>query len=210
MEARARTARPTHHGIDKMKSPTWPVILVAAALVIAFVVYTVISRIGALEPVVISQESAGPFHVLTKDHLGAYHKIGPVISEVEAWARANGEPCSQSFGEYFDDPEKNDEDRLKSRGGCLLSKSFEGANSDWASRLPKGMTLATIESRNVVKAVFNGAPSLGPVKVYPKVFEFMNLNDLKIAGAILEIYSFDSKSGKGSTAYLFPSESVRK
>jgi len=192
-----------------MRGLTWPMLIGIAVCLTAIVVFSVMNRMGAMKPVEISEETSGTIHVLTKDHLGAYHKIVPVISEVETWARANGEPCTQSFGEYFDDPEKNDEDRLKSRGGCILTKSKSEAEKIWAGKIPAGMSLVTIEARQAVKAVFTGAPSLGPVKVYPKVFEFMKMNDLKSAGAVFEIYQYDGETSKGTTTYIFPSQSIR-
>lgn len=197
-----------------MKAPTWPLLIGIAVGLIAITVFSVMNRMGALKPVEISEEMSGPFHVLSKDHLGPYHKIVPVITEVETWAKANGEACAQSFGEYFDDPEKNDEDRLKSRGGCVLTATKEEVEKKWSkefpSGLPAGMTLSTIEARPSVKAVFSGSPSLGPVKVYPKVFEYMKLKDLKPAGAILEIYRFDAETLTGTTTYIFPSQSSRQ
>ena len=181
-----------------------------AILLIAVVVYSVMGRMGAMKPVVITEENSGTLHVLAKDHLGAYHKIVPVISEVETWAKANGEPCVQSFGEYFDDPEKNDEDRLKSRGGCLLTTTKEEAEKKWAGKLPPGFSIVTMDARAAVKAVFTGAPSLGPVKVYPKVFEFMKIKGLQSAGAVIEIYEYNQVTNEGTTTYLFPSEQARK
>lgn len=192
-----------------MRAPTWPVMIGIAALLIAVVVYSVMGRMGAMKPVVITEETSGTLHVLTKDHLGAYHKIVPVISEVETWAKANGEPCVQSFGEYFDDPEKSDEDRLKSRGGCLLTTTKEEAEKKWAGKLPPGFSIATMEDRSAVKAVFSGAPSLGPVKVYPLVFEYMKKNDLKPNGPVIEIYQFNEAEGLGTTIYIFPAQNTR-
>ncbi|MBN8541017.1 MAG: hypothetical protein J0L82_11570 [Deltaproteobacteria bacterium] len=192
-----------------MRGPSWPMLIGIAVCLIAIAIFSVMTRMGAMKPVEISKETYAAFQVLTKDHLGAYHKIVPVISEVETWAKANGEPCTQSFGEYFDDPEKNDEDRLKSRGGCLLTKTKEEAEKAWAGKIPQGMSIATIDARSVVKAVYAGAPSLGPVKVYPKVLEYMKLNDLKSAGAVIEIYQFNEKTSQGTTTYIFPSQSAR-
>lgn len=192
-----------------MRAPTWPMMIGIVILLIAIVVYSVMGRMGAMKPVVITEENSDTLHVLAKDHLGAYHKIVPVISEVETWAKANGEPCVQSFGEYFDDPEKNDEDRLKSRGGCLLTTTKEDAEKKWAGKLPPGFSIATMEARSTVKAVFSGAPSLGPVKVYPKVFEFMKLKGLQSAGAVIEIYEYNDATSEGTTTYLFPSEQAR-
>lgn len=193
-----------------MRAPTWPMLIGVAVCLIALVVFSVMNRMGAWEPVEITAEVSKTFHALAKDHLGAYHKIVPVISEVEAWAKDNGEPCLQSFGEYFDNPEKKDEDRLKSRGGCVLLATKDEAEKKWAGRIPSDMSVITIEGRPTVKAEFSGAPSLGPVKVYPKVFQYMQLNDLELAGAVIEIYHYDETAAKGTTTYIFPSQQTVK
>ena len=39
--------------------------------------------LGVFKPVTMDMGEFGPFHLVYKKHLGAYHKIVPVIEEVE-------------------------------------------------------------------------------------------------------------------------------
>lgn len=159
-------------------------------LVVALLLY-----VGAFKPVTVAIEEAGPFRMVYKSHIGPYHKIVPTIEEVEKWAAANGEPCTISFGEYLDDPRVVDEDRLRSFGGCLV----EG---DWTDRLPEGFQFKEVPRQEYVTAIFTGAPSISPLKVYPKAFKYMESMNLKHEGAIIEMYEKLPNSGI-RTRYLF-------
>lgn len=186
-----------------MKAPSWPFLITLTLLLVGATVGSIAWKLGAFREVAIATQEDGPFHVLSKEHLGPYHKIADVILEVEAWARSQGEPCTRSFGEFFDDPERTDEDRLRSRGGCILNKSAPADIEALKSKLPANYNLTTIDQRLYAIATFDGAPSLGPVKVYPKVLEYVSLNRLEIKGAVIEIYEIHSERS-GSTRYLFP------
>ena len=119
--------------------------------------------------------------------------------EDEAWAKSIGEKCAISFGEYIDNPETTDEDRLRSRGGCVLS-SAEVLNG---KSLPAGYSIANYDKRLAVVATFGGSPSIGPWKVYPKAKEFIEAERLSIAGPVLELYEVLSPT-TGRTRYVFP------
>jgi AraC family transcriptional regulator len=149
--------------------------------------------LGAYKPVTIRVESRGPFHLLYKTHTGPYHEIGPTISEVEAWAKAQNIPCAQTFGEYLDDPQAMDQDRLRSQGGCVLSAPLSEFKHDFhASELP--------ETKYVV-AHFEGSPSISPFKVYPKVKDYLEEHRLTASVSVIEIYSVNGE--KVTTDYLF-------
>jgi AraC family transcriptional regulator len=186
-----------------VKAPSWPFLISLTLILLAATVGSVAWKLGALREVEIVTQVDGPFHILSKDHLGPYHKIADVILEVEAWARSQGEPCTRSFGEFFDNPERTDEDRLRSRGGCILNKSTPADLEALNAKLPAGYAVTSIDERLYAIATFDGAPSLGPVKVYPKVLEYVSLNRLEIKGAVIEIYEVHSERS-GSTRYLFP------
>jgi AraC family transcriptional regulator len=203
-----------------VKLPSWPVLIGIAALAVLGVVISIMLRLGSFKPVVIERKSANaPLVVLLRDHLGAYHKIATVITDVEIWARANGEPCKITFGQYFDNPEQVDEDRLKSRGGCVLSspesienlkkRINEGTESGADGESKSGLKIDTIEIPDALIAEFDGAPSLGPIKVYPKVFEMMKQLDLQSSGPVLELYEVTDVNA-GRTRYIFPVETSRK
>ena len=186
-----------------VKSPSWPFLIILTLLLIGATIGSISWKLGAFRDVAIETGNDGPYVVLAKEHLGAYHKIADVILEVETWARSQGEPCSQSFGEYFDDPERTDEDRLRSRGGCILSKNSPEDLEKMKAALPAGYDVDSIPQRPYILAKFDGAPSLGPLKVYPHVLEYAKLNRLEITGAVVEIYQVESERS-GTTRYLFP------
>lgn len=158
---------------------------------------TVFFRLGGHKSVAIDRAEVGAYQVLGKKHTGAYHKIGPVIEEVEKWAKANDVPCPRTYGEYIDDPRTKDEDRLQSIGGCIISGELPTV------ALPEGFALETKPAAPRVVAVFEGAPSIGPFKVYPAVEEYMEENNLKAAGPVIEIYEFNGDDARTEYQFLF-------
>lgn len=179
-------------GVGDMKGLVAFVFLTVVGLVLALAIY-----LGAFKDVTIAAQEAGPFKVVFKHHVGAYHKIVPDIEVVERWAVANGETCKISFGEYLDNPNTTDEDRLNSNGGCVVE-------NDWSGKpLPDGLTYRELPRRLYVVAEFDGAPSIGPQKVYPRVEKFMTEKGLKHDGAVIELYE-RMPQAKLQTHYHFP------
>lgn len=172
--------------------------LIALVLItVVVLIGALLTRLGAFKPVEVRLEEAGPFRVVYRHHVGAYHKIVPVIEEVEKWAAGSGEPCQTSFGEYIDDPSVADEDRLNSNGGCVVTQ-------DWNSRLPSGeLSYREIPRRLYVVAEFEGAPSIGPQKVYPRAQKYLREKDLKTDGPVIEMYE-RTREGGIKTHYYFP------
>lgn len=190
-----------------MKMPSWSVLFGVAALAVVGVVASIMFRLGSFKDVTIEHKMKnGPFTVVAREHLGAYHKIAAMIVEMETWARSHGEPCNITFGEYFDNPEQTDEDRLRSRGGCVVTNP---QNTEALKKvLAPNMTLETIEIPDALVAEFEGSPAIGPLKVYPKAFAYMQEHDLVSAGPVLELYEV-LNSTAGRTQYFFPVRSAR-
>lgn len=161
---------------------------------------------GAFKSVTVSKDIRGPYTIVFKNHLGAYHKIVSVIEEVEKWSRENGLKCRLSFGEYFDDPRIAEEGRLTSRGGCLIDPLVENEIhilEKIREKLPDGMQVAVVEKSSFVVALFTGAPGIGPLKVYPAAEDFISEHKLQKKGPVIEIYEvFDKKAMQ--TTYLWP------
>lgn len=161
---------------------------------------------GAFKTVSVDVDERGPYTIIFKPHVGAYHKIVTTIEQIETWAKANGLKCRLSFGEYFDDPRVVEEGRLNSRGGCLLDPLIK----DEAVRLenlrktmPTDFQIAEIPKTRAVVALFTGAPGIGPLKVYPKAEDYITENKLARQGSVIEIYEiFDRKSMQ--TTYIWP------
>ncbi len=165
---------------------------IAIALV-AFILNLLI-YLGAFKDVEIQISEEAPINLIYKEHLGSYHKIVPLIEEVETWAKSQGIDCTQSFGEYLDNPDKVQDDRRRSHGGCLVSEI--------PKNLPPEILSKQIPASRFIKAVFSGSPSIGPYKVYSNIRKFANKERLKLKDSVIEIYVIKSEK-EMTTTYLF-------
>lgn len=163
-----------------------------------FIIIAVLSYfavyLGAFKPVQIDMGEFGPFNLVYKGHLGAYHKIVPVIESVEQWAISQGENCQKSFGEYIDDPKQVEQERLRSNGGCIVDKTFD--------QLPPDMEQKTLDKQFFIRAQFDGSPAIGPYKVYLKAQNLMREKGLEPNGPVYEIYNIISPK-EMKTEYYF-------
>ena len=150
--------------------------------------------LGAFKPVLFDMGEFGPYNLVYKKHLGAYHKIVPVIESVEQWVKSHGESCAKSFGEYIDDPQQVEQERLRSLGGCIVEKAFE--------TLPPELEQKTLPKQFFIRGQFDGSPAIGPYKVYLKAQNLMNEKGLVPNGSVFEIYEVISQK-EMKTTYLF-------
>ncbi|UXR66130.1 GyrI-like domain-containing protein [Bdellovibrio bacteriovorus] len=173
--------------------------------VLVFVLVTMISfglflanYLGAFRGVEISEVTQGPFKTVFVEHVGPYHKVNKQLERIEKYMKSQGITCGRTFGEYLDNPREVEEARLRSKVGCIL----EGE----PPQLTEGLQVGEIPQRKYVMAVFTGSPGIGPLKVYPKVNDFMLKAHLKQTGAVIEIYEIHSITEKNAmtTTYLFP------
>jgi AraC family transcriptional regulator len=153
--------------------------------------------LGYFKPVTVTEVQEPAKKILLKKHFGPYHKIVPTIRDVESWARGNNLPCTLSFGHYIDDPNLVDQDRLRSRGGCLVEV--------FPDKMPEGFEVDTIPAGKYVKATFEGSPGIGPFKVYPTVLSHIASQGLKRDEAlgVFEIYEIHNDQSM-TTSYFFP------
>lgn len=152
-------------------------------------------HLGVYQEVKVELQDRKAMILVFKNHLGPYHTTHTTIEKVEAWAKQNGISCSTTFGEYIDDPSGSpDEDRLRSRGGCVMNSQ--------PSSLPEGYLSATRPAGRYVVGQFSGSPAIGPYKVYPKAHNFMQDHRLKASGPVIELYQFVDNSIR--VEYLFP------
>jgi hypothetical protein len=162
-------------------------------LIITLMVY-VYFHLGAYKTVHLEIKEQGPILMIYKEHVGPYHKIVPLIEEVEKWARSQGEPCQKSFGEFLDDPKSIEQERLRSRVGCLVSKPM--------NHLPETYLFQEVPKQNFLYASFEGSPAIGPYKVYLKAAELMQEKGFIPNGSIFEVYEI-LPNNKMFTEYYF-------
>ncbi|WII72272.1 GyrI-like domain-containing protein [Bdellovibrio sp. 22V] len=173
------------------------VLLFIGVMLISFGVFLA-TYLGAFKGVDISESSQGPFKTVFIEHVGPYHKVNKVIEQVEKYMQSQGAPCGRTFGEYLDDPQTVEEARLRSKVGCIVETV--------PANLPENLHAGEIPAKKYVVAVFTGSPGIGPLKVYPRVNDYMLERNLKQEGAVIEIYEIHSITEKSAmtTTYLFP------
>ncbi len=173
----------------------WILISLIGLIIVGGIYLT--NYLGYFKPVVVTESEEPAKKLLFKKHYGPYHKIVPTIREVESWARGNGHPCQLSFGNYIDDPNQVDQDRLRSRGGCLVDQ--------FPTKMPEGFEVDTLPAGKFVKATFQGSPGIGPFKVYPTALGFVVNNRLKRdeSVGVYEIYEIHQDQSM-TTNYFFP------
>lgn len=159
---------------------------------------------GAFKSVSVAEDERGPYSIVYKNHVGAYHKIVSTIEEVEKWAHENGLKCRLSFGEFFDDPRSVEEGRLTSRAGCVIDPLVENEKKLIENlKLPQDFKISEIPKTKAVVALFTGAPGIGPLKVYPKAEDYLVEHKLTRKNSVIEIYEiFSNKSMQ--TTYIWP------
>jgi effector-binding domain-containing protein len=157
----------------------------AVSLVIALFVYLYF-YLGVYKSVQVSEGQRGAIYLLAKAHRGPYHQILPVIQSVEDWAREHNLPCPKTFGQYVDDPQVMDQDRLRSFGGCVMNAKVDG--------IPADFEWIVLEPATYVIAEFDGAPSIGPYKAYPAVKKYASDHRLKLTGPSYEFYEVNGEN----------------
>ncbi|MCB0415950.1 MAG: GyrI-like domain-containing protein [Bdellovibrionales bacterium] len=163
---------------------------------IAVVMGTMYYRLGTYKPVEFDVVEAKDFNFLYKQHIGAYHEILEVIEDVEKWAKKHNLDCSKTFGQYLDNPDTTDTDRLRSYGGCVFDHMQIPNNEDYKYKYE--------HPRKYLHAVFEGSPAVGPISVYPKAAEWISKNKAKMDGAVIEVYTVKNGGSGMLTEYYFP------
>jgi AraC family transcriptional regulator len=166
---------------------------------VAVFLVTLFFRLGGHKDVSLQVIDSPSLRILYKKHQGPYHTINSTITEVEAWAAAHQVACPQAFGLYLDNPQTVEERHLRSEGGCVVT----GIDPRSLPALPTGLAVREITATKVVQALFSGAPSIGPMKVYPKAFDFIAANGLLSDGTTLEIYTTNSKHDATTEFWFF-------
>ena len=163
--------------------------------------------LGAFKPVQVLEVQHKGLQILYLEHIGAYHKITPTIEQVETWVRAQGLKCDRSFSQFFDDPRKVEEGRLRAKGGCIWGDDVgvPRLSMDILEKIkpPPGFIFAEIPEGKALKAIFEGSPAIGPSKVYSKAEDYFSEKPLQRGDYVLEVYEIKSQKAM-TTTYFFP------
>jgi AraC family transcriptional regulator len=154
---------------------------------------TIFFRLGGYKTIEVSIKPLPAMYLLYKEHLGPYHEIEATIEEIELWAKTHNISCTETFGKFIDDPRTTDERHLRAHVGCVSMTPLTD---------PGPYTVENLAAQNYVWAEFDGAPSIGPLKVYPKIHDFIASHHLKPSQSPIEIYIVKN-GGQVITQYLF-------
>ncbi|MCB0420059.1 MAG: GyrI-like domain-containing protein [Bdellovibrionales bacterium] len=161
---------------------------------ISVLLLTLYINLGGYKEVTIEIKNIDGMHLVYKSHVGPYHKINPTIEAVEKWAHDSKIECLKAFGEYLDKPGTIEDDRLRSHGGCVVPEQPENP-------LPEEFEYRYLDAQKVIYAIFKGAPSIGPIFVYPKIEQTLEEKKLTAAGPVLELYNTPNAK-ESTTEYL--------
>ena len=157
-------------------------------------------RLGVYKEPVLEGVVKKSFYFLYKTHIGPYHKVIQTLNEVEDFAKKQNISCPQTFGEYLDNPDHIDPERLKSHVGCVLEEAtYKGLPS-----LPQGLSTVYKSEKEYLKITFDGSPAIGPMKVYPMAKTWVRNKAGQEFGSSIEVYNILDGGEKIVTEYYFP------
>ena len=149
---------------------------------------------GALSPVTITDEFAGPYYVVYEDNMGSYGLLDEKIKDVQKTLTDGNVPYTDGIAVINSDPISTPPDQLQSIGGVIVSGPVALTDSKLAQKI------ITYDHYAVV--TFNGFTMLGLNHVYPKVYEWMKANGKTLGWPVLEIHTGDGM--KKQIKYMFP------
>ncbi len=176
------------------------IFLVFVAMIVTFAI-AVYVHLGAYKVPKVGMKMAPAMTLLYTTHVGPYNEVAPLMDKVQQWATEHNLTCEKTFGEYLDNPETTDQRRLQSRVGCVVDSRFAPKDLD--------KIVATgpykIEKRlpgRYLWASFDGSPSIGPFKVYPRMRKYARVHHLKTAVASLEVYTVQGSQSMTTDYYI--------
>ena len=94
------------------------IILILIASAVVFLAYS-----GMFAKIVIKEDTLGPYQLVYKRHMGAYHETGKVMDEIYNSLKENENiETTQRFGIYYDNPKRTHVEDLRSDIGVILDK----------------------------------------------------------------------------------------
>jgi len=111
------------------------------------------------------------------ENVGPYDAIGERFTEIGAMA-AQQQLSGNIIGVFFSDPEKVPAEQLRCELGIQVPPEFEA---------PEGFKVREIQARTVAYTVLKG-PYEEISEDYKKILIWVNKNDYRIAGPLMEIY----------------------
>lgn len=121
-------------------------------------------------------------------HLGSYEKIPDYLGTVIEWLAIKGlEVKAPVYGLYYNSPLEVAPEELEWEVGAGFEGKIEFEVFEEKSENPQEVQIQTIPQHQVVSTIFKG-PYGEASSVYVDLYEYTTQNNLKIVGAVKEIY----------------------
>ena len=169
-------------------------ILIALGLaLLALVIYLGYS--GLFISANIVEKDLGPYHLVYLKHKGDYKGIRKVQMDVyQAIVKSSKAKPTIGFGIYYDNPAKVAKEKLRSEGGCIVSK--EEFNKIKKAKPKIKLLFKKLESSKYAVSEFpyknNFSVLFGILKSYPKLNEYQKNKGYKQTYSI-EMYDVPNK-----------------
>ena len=139
------------------------ILLVLCIIVVAYLIY-----LGLFTRITFREKSIGPYYLVCEKHVGSYTKSGEVMDRIYTSLLNNENIAAErGFGLYYDNPQKVEEDKLRSIVGCILERDYH----DRIENLQKNYRIEEFPRSLCLTTTFpyRGMPSIimGVLKVYP-------------------------------------------
>ncbi len=162
-------------------------LLVLAILIIAILGYVGYS--GIFSSVKVEEKEIGPYQLAFIERYGDYSKSGKFIDSIRKIIEKQNVKYSETFGIYYDNPQRKKVDSLHSIIGCILN---EADSLKFAELTRNGIRIEKMGQTKAMVAEFPFRTSLsimfGIMKAYPAINEYAASHNFQLMPS-MEIYS---------------------
>lgn len=167
-------------------------------------IVAVLAHAGLFESVIAVEQETGPYTIVYKEHIGAYHKVKPAMDEVYQGLLDMGIETYRGAGVYYDNPQHVPEEQLRSEVGSVL----EDKDLDKVDQIKQVFKVREVPQQQSIVVEFPIRNMLSymiaPAKVYKeadKIWQEQGYSDYEYA---VEIYDVPNKV----STYILPLDQV--
>jgi hypothetical protein len=143
---------------------------------------------GVFDRVDISVQTVGPFQCVYREHRGKYQGIKYVLKDVYTYLKEEKSiETTVGIAVYYDNPEKVEEDSLRSIGGCLVALPVAGLEEPY--RYTKIARTDAVVGTFPIRSFLSYMS--GVLKFYPKLEQFTVGEDIEVLGPVMELYDME-------------------
>lgn len=170
-----------------------PVLTIVVVLLVCII--AVYGYYGGFSSVNITTSIQGGETVIYKDVTGDYSQTPVITDEIyHALLNEYNIETTKGFGVFYDNPQNVEKSQLRSKVGCILDSELDSLNLSKLSGkyqimvLPKANYIVTeLPMRGMLSVM------IGIFKVYPKINNYIEENNIQEDGPITEIYDVLNK-----------------